>query len=163
MLKLLEAGRMTGLEPATFGITIRCSNQLSYKLQFEKKWAEAQGFEPRVPFQVRQFSRLMQSTALPHLRFSIVKRAHLRLRVQKYSFFWNHQIILIFFKYKFFKTKLMYQRQIRNDNRIPVIGSTRSNRKVGVVFIFLKNFGMFHKQIKVVNTFLLFFLKHIGT
>ena len=75
---------MMGLEPTTFGITIRCSNQLSYNLRLVKNnSAEAQGFEPRVPFQVRQFSRLMQSTALPHLHFSIVKRAHLRLRVQK--------------------------------------------------------------------------------
>jgi hypothetical protein len=34
---------MTGLEPATFGITIRCSNQLSYKLQIEKKMCGGAG------------------------------------------------------------------------------------------------------------------------
>jgi hypothetical protein len=34
--------------------------------------------------------------------------------------------------------------------------------KEGFVFIFFEKFGMFHKHIKVVNTFL-FFLKHIGT
>jgi hypothetical protein len=37
--------------------------------------AEAEGFEPPIPFQVRQFSRLEPSTTRPRFRFSMINHS----------------------------------------------------------------------------------------